>query len=41
MRRKFSKNVYTVERVEKKLSQSYYYVEGMDRAYLRFELLKV
>ena len=37
----FSKNVYTVERIEKKLSQSYYYAEGMDRAYLRFELLKV
>ena len=37
----FSKNVYTVQRVEKKLGQSYYYVEGMDRPYLRFELLKV
>ena len=37
----WSKNVYTVERIEKKLSQSHYYVEGMDRAYLRFELLKV
>ena len=37
----FSKNVYTIERIEKKLSQSHYYVEGMDRPYLRFELLKV
>ena len=37
----WSKNVYTVGRVEKKLSQSHYYVEGMDRPYLRFELLKV
>ena len=37
----YSKNVYTVERIEKKLSQSHYYVEGMDRPYLRFELLKV
>ena len=27
----WSKNTYTVERVEKKLSQSHYYVEGMDR----------
>ena len=38
----FSKNVYTVERIEKKFSQSHYYVEGNpDRPYLRFELLKV
>ena len=37
----YSKNVYTVERIEKKLSQSHYYVEGMDRNHLRFELLKV
>ena len=37
----WSKNVYTIERIEKKLSQRYYYVEGMDRPYLRFELLKV
>ena len=36
----WSKNVYTVERIEKKFNQSYYCVEGMDRAYLRFELLK-
>ena len=37
----FSKDVYTIERIEKKLSQSYYYVEGQTRPYLRFELLKV
>ena len=37
----FSKNVYTIERIEKKVSQSVYYVEGMERPYLRFELLKV
>ena len=35
----FRKNVYTVERIEKKLSRSHYYVEGMHRPYLRFELL--
>ena len=34
----FSKNVYTVERIDKK---SYYFVTGADRAYLRFDLLKV
>ena len=33
----FSKNVYTTERIEKKLSHSFYYVEGNpDRPYLRF-----
>ena len=37
----FGKNVYTVERIDKKLGQSYYFVGGVDRAYLRFELLKV
>ena len=37
----FSKNVYTVEKIEEKLGQKYYYVEGMSRGYLRFELLKV
>ena len=37
----WSKNIYTIERIEKKLSQRYYYVEGMDTPYLRFELLKV
>ena len=37
----FNTNVYTVERIDKKLGQSYYFVDGVDRAYLRFELLKV
>ena len=37
----FSKDVYTIQRIERKLSQSYYYVEGQTRPYLRFELLKV
>ena len=37
----FSSHVYTVERIDKMLGQSYYFVEGVDRAYLRFELLKV
>ena len=37
----FSQNVYTIERIDEKLGQKYYYVEGNDRAYLRFELLKV
>ena len=37
----WSKNVYTIERIEKKLGQNHYYVEGMDRPDLRFELLKV
>ena len=37
----WSQNIYTIQRTENKLSQSYYYVEGIDRPYLRFELLKV
>ena len=37
----FSKGVYTIERIEKKLSQRFCYVEGQTRPYLRFELLKV
>ena len=37
----FSQNVYTIERIDEKLGQKDYYVEGIDRAYLRFELLKV
>ena len=37
----FTKNVYTVEKLEEKMGQKYYYVEGMTRGYLRFELLKV
>ena len=36
-----SQNTYTVERIDEKLGQTYYLVEGMSRAYLRFELLKV
>ena len=36
----FSQNVYTIEKIDEKLGQKYYYVEGNDRAYLRFELLK-
>ena len=34
-------NVFTAERAEKKLGQNYYFVEGQNRPYLRFELLKV
>ena len=37
----WSQNVFTVERVEKKLGQSYYFVDGQSRPYLRFEILKV
>ena len=37
----WSQNVYTIERIDEKLGQKYYYVEGINRAYLRFELLKV
>ena len=37
----FSKNRYTIERIDKKLGQQYYHVEGNERAYLRHELLKV
>ena len=37
----WSQHVYTIERIDEKLGQKYYYVEGHDRAYLRFELLKV
>ena len=37
----FSQNVYTIEKVDEKLGQKYYYVEGNNRAYLRFELLRV
>ena len=40
-KRKPNENVYTVEKIEEKLGQKYYYVEGMNRGYLRFELLKV
>ena len=37
----FSTHVYTVQRIDKKLGQNYYFVEGVDRAYMRCELLKV
>ena len=37
----FSQNVDTIERIDEKLGQKYYYVSGNDRAYLRKELLKV
>ena len=35
----WSQNVYTIEKIDEKLGQKYYYVEGIDRAHLRFELL--
>ena len=37
----FSQNVYTIEKIDEQMGQTYYYVEGNDRAYLRFELLQV
>ena len=37
----WSQNVYTIEKIDEKLGQKYYYVEGNNRAYLRFELLKI
>ena len=37
----WSQNKYTIERIEEKLGQKYYYVEGSNRPYLRHELLKV
>ena len=38
----WSQNVYTIENMKRnKLGQNYYKVEGNDRQYLRFELLKV
>ena len=40
----WSKNICTVERIDEKLGQTYYFVNGMERAlraYLRFEVLKV
>ena len=36
----WSQTRYTVEKMEKRFGQNYYYVEGVDRSYLRFELLK-
>ena len=37
----WSQNIYTIENIENKLGQTYYRVEGNNRQYLRFELLKV
>ena len=37
----WSKETYEVERIEKKLGQSYFYLNGLSRGYLRNELLKV
>ena len=37
----YSQNIYTIENIENKLGQKYYRVEGVDRQYLRFELLKL
>ena len=37
----FSQKVYTIEKIDEKLGQKYYYVEGNNRTYLRFELLNV
>ena len=37
----YSQNIYAIENIENKLGQNYDRVEGNDRQYLRFELLKV
>ena len=37
----YSQNIYTIGNVENKLGQNYCRVEGNNRQYLRFELLKV
>ena len=37
----WSQNIHTIEGIENKLGQDYYSVEGNNRQYLRFELLKV
>ena len=37
----WSQNMYTIETIEFKLGQNYYRVEGNNRQYLRFQLLKV
>ena len=37
----YSQKIYTIENIENKLGQNYYRVEGNNRQYLRFELLKV
>ena len=36
----WSQNIYTIENIENKIGQNYYRVEGNNRQYLRFELLK-
>ena len=35
------KETFVIKRIEKKLGQNYYYVEGRDKSLLRHELLKV
>ena len=35
------KEIFIVKKIEKKLGQNYYYLEGRDRPFLRHELLKV
>ena len=37
----WNKETYEVERIEKKLGQSYFYLKGLSKGYLRTELLKV
>ncbi|MCR9134318.1 MAG: transposase family protein, partial [bacterium] len=37
----WSVNKYKIEKIEQKLGQDYYYVEGVSRPYLRSEILKV
>ena len=37
---KWSANTYTVEKIEKKLNQNYYYVNGQTRPYLRHEFFE-
>jgi hypothetical protein len=37
----FSKEIYKVIDISESLGQLYYKVEGVERSYLRFELLKV
>ena len=37
----WSKTTYTIDRIEKKLGQNYYYIENYNKPFLRNELLKV
>lgn len=37
----YTKTIYTIERIEKKLGQNYYYIENYKKPFLRNELLKV